>query len=272
MKRILITGIICAATSGLYAHEAGIDTAKAPKDTVKHGYHIFFDKKSPALEHEVVKDSTRYSYHKAPGFSFGLTFARFDLGLATLVDNGSFTLSPQNQFLSYRSWKTSNVGFDVVQTGYRFSSAFKIYVAGGFDWTLIRLRQNITIQRGTPTLTYTTDNINYSKNRFSASYFRVPLAFDFRTHDDHGGAAYHFVFGPEFGVLLDGRVKQISDQNGKQKIDGGYHFAKYRYGAVGRVGHGAFGIFAKYYFNDMFQDSPAQQGLKDFAFGFTLGF
>lgn len=272
MKRLLLAAVICMVAPGLFAHGTGTDTVKAPKDTVKHGYHIFFDKKKPAIEKEVITDSTKRVYHKSPGFSWGFTFSRFDLGLATLLDNGSFTLAPQNQFLRYRSWKTSNVGFDVVQVGYRFNSAFKIYAAGGFDWTLIRLRENITIQRGMPTLTYTNDNIIYSKNRFSASYFRVPLSFDFRTHDDDGGAAYHFVLGPEFGVLLDGRVKQISDENGKQKIDGGYHFAKYRYGAVGRAGHGVIGIFAKYYFNDMFEDSPPQKGLKDFAFGFTFGF
>ena len=272
MKRLILTAIICAAALGLYAHAAEIDTIKARKDTVKHGYHIFFDKKKPAVDSALMGDTTKRKYHKEPGFSYGITFARFDLGLATLVDNGSFKLSPQNQFLNYRSWKTCNVAFDVFQMGYRFNSSFKIYAAGGFDWTLIRLRNNITIQRGTPTLTYTTDNINYDKNRFSASYFRIPLSFDFRTSDDNFGTPYHFVFGPEFGILLDGRVKQISDQNGKQKFDGGYHFAKYRYGAVARVGHGIIGIFAKYYFNDMFQDSPAQKGLKNFSFGFTVGF
>jgi hypothetical protein len=44
-----------------------------------------------------------------------------------------------------------------------------------------------------------------------------------------------------------------------------------RYGAFVRVGYGAWGIFGKYYFNDMF-DTEAQKGLKNFSFGIMLGF
>jgi hypothetical protein len=39
----------------------------------------------------------------------------------------------------------------------------------------------------------------------------------------------------------------------------------------GRVGYGFLGIFAKYYFNDMFENSPAQKGLKNFSFGLSVG-
>jgi len=67
-------------------------------------------------------------------------------------------------------------------------------------------------------------------------------------------------------------VKQISSEFGKKKFYDNYHFATFRYGGFARIGYGDFGIFAKYYANDMFENSPAQAGLKDFAFGFTLGF
>lgn len=274
MKRLLITAIIIAAATAAFAQST--DTTKTSIDTTKakKGFHISFGKgESAAHLNADGIDTMDYSRHsKAPGFSWGVTFTRFDEGLATLVDNGSFKLSPQNNFLRYRSWKTSNVGFDILQFSYRFNSTFKIYVAGGFDWTLIRLRENITMQRGGDHLTYTVDNIDYSKNRFSSTYVRVPLAFDFRTAENASGHRWHFVAGPELGFLINGRVKQISDENGKQKVNGNYHFADTRYGAVARVGYGFLGIFAKYYFNDMFQDSPPQDGLKNFSFGIMIGF
>jgi hypothetical protein len=217
-------------------------------------------------------DTSALHKTKAPGFSFGITFSRIDLGFATLIDNGSFTLSDNNKFLSYRQAKTANFGFDVVQFGYRFNSAFKIYVSGGFDWTNIRLRQDITIQRNAPVLTYVQDSIHYSKNRFSSSYLRIPLSFYYRSHEDSRGNYFRLVAGPEVGILLNGRVKQISEENGKQKFDDDYHFAKLRTGAFVRMGYGIMGIYAKYYFNDMFENSPAQKGLKNFSFGLTLGF
>ncbi|CAN5118509.1 hypothetical protein BH09BAC6_BH09BAC6_17760 [soil metagenome] len=267
MKRLFFTTLMCVAATVMFAQSPNSDSSKTTTDSVKanKGTSIRFG------DNDEDSDTT-YHAHKAPGFSLGLTFSRFDLGLATLVDNGSFTLSPQNQFLSYRSWKTSNVGFDVLQFGYRFNSSFKIYLSGGFDWTLIRLRQDITILPNQPVLTYRQDNIDYSKNRFSSSYLRIPLSFDFRSKDDSRGNRFHFVFGPDAGFLLNGRVKQISKENGKQKFNDDYHFTRFRYGGFVRVGYSGWGLFAKYYFNDMFENSPAQKGLKNFSFGLTFGF
>ena len=266
MKRLLfIAALICAVTGGAFAQDTKTDTVK--KDT--SGNHNW------SWSNHEDGDTTfhhRHHYNRYPQPSIGLTFSRFDLGLATLVDNGSFTLSRQNQFLNYRSWKTSNVGFDVFQMGIRFSDGFKIYLSGGFDWTLIRLRQDITILPNQPVLTYRQDSIHYSKNRFGSSYLRIPLSFDFRTKEDARGNRAHFVIGPIAGILLNGRVKQISQEHGKQKIDDDYHFARVRYGGFVRMGYAGWGLFAKYYTNDMFENSPEQKGLKNFSFGFTFGF
>jgi hypothetical protein len=256
MKRLIFTALLGAAAMGVFAQSADSTTHKSK-------YSFSFGK----------RDTTQKKASKAPGFSMGITFSRFDLGLTTLLDNGSFSLSPTNNFLRYRSWKSSNVGFDVFQFGYRFTPAFKIYSAAGFDWELIRLREDITIQRDADAsgLKYTKDPIDYSKNRFSSAYLRIPIMFDFRSKDDANGKKWHYVLGPELGVLLTGRVKQISEEFGKQKMNYGYHFTKFRYGGVLRVGHGDVGVFAKYYFNDMF-DTQAQKGLKNVSFGFTVGF
>jgi len=266
MKRLIFTAIFCAATAVVTAQST--DSIKTSGDTTKGKVHISFNEDGASVNPSHNKEHD----HAKSGFSFGITVARLDLGFATIMDHGSFTLSPQNQFLSYRQWKTSNVGFDVLQFSYRFNSTFKIYLSGGFDWTNIRLRNNITILEHQPVLTYRQDNINYSKNRFSSSYLRIPLSFDLRTNDDSHGNHFHFVFGPEGGFLLNGRVKQISDENGKQKFNDTYHFATFRYGPFVRIGYGAWGLFAKYYMNNMFENSPAQDGLHNFSFGIMLGF
>jgi hypothetical protein len=269
MKRLLFTALICVAATSVFAQTITTDTIKSSTNsdtTKKDNIKVGFGGEGTGLEVE--------SHHHSgvSGFSIGLTLSRLDLGLTTLIDNGSFTLSPKNQFLSYRSWKSSNNGFDLFQFGYRFTDGFKIYVSGGFDWTLIRLRENITILPNQPVLTYRVDSIDYSKNRFSATYLRIPLSFDFRSKEDADGRRFHFVIGPDIGLLLGGRVKQISQEFGKQKIDDDYHFTKMRYGGFCRIGYGAWGIFAKYYMSNMFENSPEQDGLKNFSFGIMLGF
>jgi len=276
MKRIIFTAIFCAAATAVFAQ--GRDTAKTVTDTIrtKKGTTIRFGAGEDASYIRINKNGDtveKYHHHsKAPGFSFGITLARLDLGFATIMDHNSFTLQPQNQFLSYRQSKTSNVGFDVLQFGYRFDSSFKIYLSGGFDWTNIRLRDNITIQEHQPVLTYVQDNVDFSKNRFSSTYLRIPLSFDFRTAEDSRGNHFHFVFGPEGGFLLDGGVKQISAEYGKQKFSDSYNFTTFRYGPFMRIGYGAWGLFAKYYVNNMFENSPEQDGLHNFSFGIMLGF
>lgn len=233
-------------------------------------------RKSTEISIEIGKkdnfDDKEERSKKASGLSFGLTFSRFDIGFTKLLDNGSFTLGPANDFLEYNGWKSSNVGFDLVQFGYRASSAFKVYVSGGFDWTHLRLERNITIRSDASSLSYDTSGINFSKNRFSSTYLRIPLSFEFRTKDDSRGKKFRFVFGPEFGFLLNGKVKQVSKENGKQKFNDDYSFTKFRYGAFTRIGYGGAGLFFKYYLNDMFETSPAQKGLRNLSFGLTFGF
>ena len=278
MKRVIFTMAMSLAAIGVFAQGNKTDSAKTTTDTVKmhKGATIRFGYGDDAPEVNINKnrDTTVHIHHESayPRFSFGLTIARLDLGLATLIDNGSFSLSPQNQFLRYRAWKTSNVGFDVLQTGVRFSNAFKVYLSAGFDWTNIRLRDNVTILPNEPVLTYRQDMITYSKNRFSSTYLRLPLSFEFRTNEDADGRRFHIVVGPEGGFLLTASVKQISAENGKQKVNDTYNYATFRYGAFARVGYGAWGLFAKYYANNMFENSPEQDGLKNLSFGIMLGF
>jgi len=264
MKRLLIAALLCSAASLGFAQTTTTETTT----TTVNGTDTTVKKTSVKIENA----KTKHHSSKPSGFNFGVTFSRFDLGLTTLIDNGSFTLSPQNDFLSYRSWKSSNVGFDLIQFGYRFTPGFKVNLSAGFDWTLIRLRKDITIQRDAPVLTYTDDAIHYSKNRFSSSYLRIPLSFELRSKEYSDGKRARLILSPEAGILLGGRVKQISAEKGKQKFDNDYHFAKIRYGLVTRIGYGDAGFFAKYYFNDMFENSPAQKGLKNFAVGLTFGF
>jgi opacity protein-like surface antigen len=203
-------------------------------------------------------------------FLGGVTFTRVDLGFSRLIDNGSFSLSPENKFLDYKGAKTSTFSFDVLYFGYRFNPNFKMYIAGGFDWTLIRLKNNITIQQNTSDLAYIEEPVAFSKNRLSSSYVHIPFNFELRSKENNKGKRFYFVFGPEVSFLLNGKVKQVSDERGKQKFRDDYNFQPVRVGGTVRLGYGGIGLFTKYYFNDMF-DSVPQAGLKNMAFGLTFG-
>ncbi len=238
------------------------DTVKTKKVEINYGLGIKIGGK---------KDSTKMASAGNARFVGGITFTRFDIGYAKLLDNGSLTLSPANNFLDYRPSKTSTVSFDVLQMGYRFNNRFKAYVAAGFDWTLIRLNKDITIQKNSAKLEdYIVEPIAFSKNRFSSSYVHFPLNFELRSKEDNSGRRFRFIIGPEVAFLLGGKVKQISEERGKVKVKDNYHFAPFRYGGTVRFGYGGLGAFVKYSASDMF-DTPAQKGLNSMAFGLTFG-
>ena len=163
------------------------------------------------------------------------------------------------------------MSFDLLDYGYRFNGNFKIYLAAGLDWTMLRLKKDITMKRNTATLEYEPETgIDFSKNRFSSFYVHVPLGLQFRTNENDRGKRFYFVAGPEVSFLANGKVKQVSKENGKQKFRDDYNFERVRLGGTLRIGYGWIGFFGKYYFNDMFDSAP-QQGLKNVSFGVTFG-
>ncbi len=298
MKHLILTAVLVSGLTMLAAKNANAqqDSVKIKKGTInitsgkdnikigKGGISVISGKDTIKVDRihlnfkggkhstDDTDDATDSTSNKSNTGRFvgGITFTRLDIGFSKLVDNGSFALSAPNQLLDYRASKTSNVSFDVIQLGYRFNRNFKIYIAGGFDWTLIRLKNDITITRKSPTLAYTTDPILYSKNRFSSSYLHIPLNFEFRTNESNKGKRFYVVVGPEVGFLLNGKVKQISDENGKQKFKDDYNFSQFRFGGTLRMGYNSLGMFVKYYTTNMFE-TTAQKGLRNMAFGLTFG-
>lgn len=272
MKRIILTALLISGLAGIIAQSANAQQDTARQDSTvkkKYKFSVQFgnEEKNNRPGH---RDTIKNDQSNKGRFMGGITFTRIDLGFSRLIDNGSFSLTPENDFLDYKGGKTSTVSFDVLQFGYRFNQNFKIYLAGGFDWTLIRLKKDITIQNEPQSLTFIEEDIHFDKNRFSSSYVHIPLNFEFRTKENDNGKRFYFVLGPEVGFLLNGKIKQISDEHGKQKVKDDYHFQPFRYGGTVRLGYGSLGIFTKYYVNDMF-DSPAQKGLRNMSFGLTLG-
>jgi hypothetical protein len=267
--KYLFTILLCGVLTGSFAQE----TSK--KDTV---LVVTVDSakraNSKKVRISIIKsagDSTRI-VRPSSKFFVKFTFSRFDLGLSKYFDNGSFTLSPQNNFLESETWKTSNVGFDLFEMAYRFNSYFKLYLSAGFDWNHMRLKNNITILPDQPALSYKTEAIDFKKNRFSSNYLRVPFGIQLRTKDDNKGKKVYFVAGPEVGFLLNGKVKQVSKEQGKEKVKDDYNFEPFRYGAYARLGYGSWGIYSKYYFNDVFAAGQGPADFKNLSFGLMIGF
>lgn len=281
----LLCGIMMFSASAQEKKKARViadrDTVEITVNKEGKRIEVIFEMAEDAIDQHLKKDtlkkdtqqrsSTIAKRSKSKVFA-GLTFSRFDLGLAKMIDNGSGTLSADNEFLDYRGWKSVNVGFDVAQIGYRFSDQFRMHLAAGFDWTHFRLNNDIIIKENTKPLSYENSNLRYDKNRFSSSYLRIPLTFQWQSKAGTYNKRLRLAAGPIAGVLIQGSQKFKSREEGKTKTKDDFNYTPFRYGAFARVGYGSFGIYTKYYFNDMFQNSPAQEELKNISFGIMLFF
>lgn len=200
---------------------------------------------------------------------FGLTFSRIDLGLTKPHHEGDFRMSGDNEIFKYRPGKTVNFGFDVFQAGYRFNENFRLFASAGFDWTYIRLRKSLEFDpEKTPYESAVASGETLTKNRLTSTYLRLPLTFEFRSNDQKT----KFAAGPIAGFLLKGTQRFRNEDGDRVKRKGDFGYAPFQYGAFARFGVNDFGIYAKYYFNDMFENSPAGAGLQNLTFGLTLGF
>lgn len=254
--------LLCSLST--YAQEQ--DSIAADTDTTAHKIEF----STSSLELGKKDYDERGKEIKYPRVFGGITFTRIDWGFSRLIDDGSFTLSEENQPLEYK--KASNFGFDVAQFGVRLNDAFKIYVSAGFEWNYLRLKKDVILDEDATPLTFHPSAISYQKNIFTSTYLRTPLSFEWRGHKNRNGDRPKIAFGAMTGILLKGTQRLKSKEEGKQKFKDNYNLASFQYGAFARVGFGSLGVFAKYYLNDMFENSPDQEKLNNFTFGLTLGF
>lgn len=263
-KGILIATISLASVCTAISQEVTI------KETVTVTQDSISTKKNIKINLGVDDSEKKIKYPRAFG---GITFSRIDWGFSRLIDNGNFTLSEDNSFLSYK--KASNFGFDVAQFGLRFNDNFKSYISAGFEWNYLRLKENILLKQDNQFLDYEIidkNDADYKKNILTSTYLRLPLTFEWRSDRNSHGKRVKVAFGAMTGILLKGSQRLKSDANGKQKFKNNYNLASFQYGPFIRIGYDDFGIFGKYYANDMFENSPNQKGLHNLTFGLSLGF
>jgi len=264
LKTAFLTVVM--GTAVLFAQAQHTETEVLQKDSSKT--------RSIDIDFSLGKnDNQQKKVSKYPRTFYGITFSRIDWGFSRMIDQGSFNLSEENEFLNYKRGKATNFGFDVLQFGVRLNDKNRIYVSTGFEWNYTRLKGNILLDKNSAPLTYVTldrNEVNFQKNILTSTYLRIPLTYEIRSNPMENGKRLKLAFGPIAGVLLKGTQRVKSEELGKQKYKDDYNFTPFQYGGFIRAGIGDFGLFAKYYSSDIFEKSPKQRDLKNFTFGLTF--
>jgi hypothetical protein len=194
----------------------------------------------------------------------------FSIGYNAWLDNGSTALSLANSNLELINNKSTNVNLSYVNYFKIYKNFIQFSAGVGIDWNNYRFSKNITLSPKADSMNLVVDNINYSKNKLMAKYVTVPLQLHFACKPNKKGDMLGVAGGVELGYLLNGRQKQISEENGKQKIDDDYNLADLRLGYTLCANYGNTGIYAKYYPTSTFKETQGPN-LNTFCIGFKFG-
>jgi hypothetical protein len=199
----------------------------------------------------------------------------FSIGYNGLLENGSTSLSAANQGLNLVNGKSTNVNLTYNHYFNIYKENLRVSVGLGLDWNNYRLAGDSSLRSNAPKFTMYQDSTNgkaidFTKNKLLARYATLPVMLHFQTNENRSGKTLGISGGVELGYLINGRLKQISEEKGKTKVNDSFNLNELRYGFIGRVHYGDVGIYAKYYPQSVFNSNEGPD-LNTFCVGLTFG-
>ncbi len=199
----------------------------------------------------------------------------FSIGYNGLLENGSTSLSAANQGLNLVNGKSTNVNLTYNHYFNIYKENVRLSVGLGLDWNNYRLAGDSSLRANAPRFTMFQDSsngkaIDFSKNKLLARYATLPVMLHFQSNELSNGKRIGVSGGVELGYLINGRLKQISEEKGKTKVNDSFNLNELRYGFIGRVHYGSVGIYGKYYPQSVFNSNEGPN-LNTFCVGLTFG-
>ena len=109
------------------------------------------------------------------------------------------------------------------------------------------------------------DSISFSKNKLFAGYLSVPVMLHINTTPGNK-KGFSFSAGVSAGYLVGSRVKQKSEERGKQKYKGDFDLSPFRTALIGELGIGPVKLYGSYSLNTL-HDSYTRLEQYPFAVG-----
>ena len=196
-----------------------------------------------------------------------------DLGLASLENVNSFTLSNGIDPFEQDLWRSRNWNFHVFRQRINILQNHVNLMYGlTFDWHNYAFENDITIMPNEPELTISYDEgVNYEKNKLRVTYMTVPLMLNFETNPQRRGRSLRVNVGVYGSLRIGSKIKQESDLFDEVVRKDDFNLNKYRYGFIGEVGIGPINFYGTYALNGLFdEDQDAGVELTPYTIGIKI--
>lgn len=206
------------------------------------------DEYDPDYDHK-TKRRRKGSHVDGIGLDIGITnyYAGGNYGVNAVPD-GNFEL---NEFRP-----ASHVALHLFPTTVSLAGrgAVNLKTALTIDWNYYHFKNDVTIIEDGESIEFEQSSISFKNNNLMARYFQIPLLLNFNTipGSDEGLRISVGVYG---GVLWKSRTKQVSEENGKVKIDGDFYLNPYRYGLTARIDFKWFDLYLNYNLSELYAEN-----------------
>ena len=190
-------------------------------------------------------------------FDLGFAGNRDETNYATAIGNTSYLRSfgaangaPNKQTFNLNNGKTTNVNlwFFMQKVSIVKQAVFLKY-GMGMEMYNFRYDSRVSYRKESFPYLYN-DSISFTKNKLFAGYLSVPLMLHVNTTPGNK-KGFSFSAGVSAGYLVGSRVKQKSEERGKQKYKGDFDLSPFRTALVGELGIGPVKLYGSYSLNTL---------------------
>ena len=202
----------------------------------------------------------------------GFAGHRDETNYATAVVNNNYLRTfgaangaPNNQTFNLNNGKTTNVNlWFFMQKVSIVKQAIFLKYGMGMEMYNFRYDSRVSYRKESYPYVYN-DSISFSKNKLFAGYLSVPLMLHINTTPGNK-KGFSFSAGVSAGYLVGSRVKQKSEERGKQKYKGDFDLSPFRTALIGELGIGPVKLYGSYSLNTL-HDSYTRLEQYPFAVG-----
>ena len=200
--------------------------------------------------------------------SISINFLAMDLGSTQYINSTTEGTDANFSDLDIPAFRLgSHVALHFFPTKIKLaqSGVLTLKTAVTIDWTQYYFKEDIRLQPEVNTLTWERPGISYDKNKLLSRYVQLPILLHVKPKPE---GDYSFSVGGYVGVLWGGKTKQVSNEEGRNKIRDTFNLNQDRYGLTARMNLPWLNLYANFNLNQIFEKEE-DSGIQ--AQAFTVG-
>ena len=261
MKTMLLAA--ACTTAALASYGQSDSTHNEATDTIRIGNMTIIKKKNGSTTTGETNsgNTVRWTTEKKKAKRVATSWMNFDFGFSNFTDNTNYGSAAAQAYarpaagapafgsgdFNLRNAKSVNVNLWIIRQRAGITKNRVLHVSYGLMLEMNNYRFDTdlktTYAKGNDPHVFR-DNKTFKKNKLALDYVTLPLMLGIDTKPNGGG--FSLSAGVSVGYLYSSRNKQISTEDGKQKIKGNFDIEPWKFQYIGEVGLGPIMLYGSY--------------------------